>query len=109
MRLKLTVLVIGMGLLLWTRVGAAGVGIDVITGDPVITHDGPSPQQEKREQEKHEWERQDRQDKKQKEETAEKAAVENSRGAAYRQAKAEHRAKVKRLRGKKSVSWQLNH
>lgn len=62
MRLKLTVLIIGMGLLLWTRVGAAGGGTD-INGNPVYVPDSIPPvnfEKEKREQEKHEWERQDR-------------------------------------------------
>jgi hypothetical protein len=74
-------------------------------GEPVIDM-GPDKQEIKAQQD-----RQDAADRQAqaKEDAANKAAADANSAAAYRQGKAEQRAKVERLRGKKSTSWQLNH
>ena len=77
-------------------------------GGPLIDM-GPDKQEQQQINEQRE--RQDAADRKAqaKEDAANKAAADANTAAAYRQAKGERRAKVERLRGKKSTSWQLNH
>src|SRR5512135_2849683 len=119
MKSKIVVLVIGIGLILWARVGTAEMGIDVVTGNPVImpsheptpTNIGPSSEQEKRDKQRFEWQKEDRQNQKREKEEKEAKAIDAARGAAYKKAKAAHRSKVAKMRkGQKSFkSWQLSH
>ena len=112
----LAFLIIGIGLLLWARVGTAGVGID-INGNPVIVPDSTppvDPEKEKRDKQRFEWEKQDRQDKKKQQEAAENAAKEQRTQAAYAESRRERVAKSKRRakaegRKKPYNSWQLQN
>lgn len=108
MKSKLVALIVGVGLMLWGSVGTAGAGVDVITGNRVVTTDTePSPEQEKREKERPEGEREDRQEKKQGNEEKGTEAQNARRESDDEKAKAASIKKLERKTGRKVKSWQL--
>ncbi|MGD0217744.1 MAG: hypothetical protein ABSC45_09585 [Desulfobaccales bacterium] len=99
MKSKLTVLIIGIGLILWPNIGRAQAmtldGTPVIGGDTIVV---PSPEQEMRDRQRFQWEKEDRQNRKAMQEEMETKAEDDRRAAAISQARAASRAKVERLR-----------
>ncbi|MCK9377563.1 MAG: hypothetical protein M0P73_15610 [Syntrophobacterales bacterium] len=109
MKSKLVALIIGIGLMLCPSIGRTQSIGHTISGEPVYANPG----QEKRDKQRFEWETEDRHNQKKMKEEQETRAQDARRESAYKESKAAHRAKVKKMRkaarSKPFNSWQLNH